>query len=43
MVVYKATRAIARGAAIISVGFDVSNIDEIDGTVNNDVALPSFL
>ena len=41
--VYFATRAIARGAAIITVDFDGGIVDEeVDGVVNNDVALPSF-
>ena len=37
-----ATRAIARGAAIITDNLEGGNVDEVDGIVNNDVALPSF-
>ncbi len=44
MLLYFATRAIARGAAIITVDFDGGNIDEDDDIiVGNDVALHSFL
>jgi hypothetical protein len=41
MLLYFATRAVARGAAFISVDFDDGNIDEVDGIVDNDVALQS--
>ena len=36
-----ATRAIARGAAIITDNLEGGNVDEVDGAVNNDVALQS--
>ena len=37
-----ATRAVARGAAIITVDLEGGNGDEVDGIVGNNVALPSF-
>ncbi len=41
VLLYFATRAVARGAAFISVDLEDGNVDEVDGVVNNDVALPS--
>jgi hypothetical protein len=38
---YFATRAVARGAAFISVDLKGGNIDEVDGVDGNDVALPT--
>ncbi len=35
-----ATRAVARGAVIISVDFDVGNIDEVDGLIMTSLCIP---